>query len=79
MISEISSTDHSLLLYRLGFLPEDEAQEIRAVFLKAYGEYMDQLFYLQKVYRGYEAIADCIRARVPLKESDHQLKCLLQE
>ncbi|QKJ32849.1 hypothetical protein HQ865_24860 [Mucilaginibacter mali] len=76
---EISSTDHSLLLYRIDFLPYDEAQEIKAAFLKIYGEYMDQLFHLQKLCRDYELIADCVRLRVPLKESDHQLECLMRE
>jgi hypothetical protein len=77
--SELSSTDHSLLLYRVDFLPFDEAQEIKARFLKVYGNYIDQLFHLQKICREYETIANCIRSRVPLKESDHQLKCVIND
>lgn len=79
MINEISSTDHSLLLYRIDFLPFDEAQQIKAAFLKVYGEYFDQLFYLHKLRHEYEVIADCVRSRVPLKESDHRLKCIMKD
>jgi len=78
MFKEISSTDHGLLLYRLDFLPFDEAQEIKATFLRIYGDYLDQLFRLQKLCRDYEVIANCIRSRVPLKDSDHQLECLIK-
>lgn len=76
---EISSTDHGLLLYRINFLPFDEAQEIKAAFLKIYGEYLDQLFRIQKLCRDYEVIANCVRSRVPLKESDYQLECLIRQ
>jgi hypothetical protein len=34
VFQEISSTDHSLLLYRIDFLPFDEAHEIKAVFFE---------------------------------------------
>jgi hypothetical protein len=40
---------------------------------------MDQLFHLKKLCRDYDLIANCVRARVPLKESDHQLECLIKD
>ncbi|MES2277925.1 MAG: hypothetical protein V4592_17995 [Bacteroidota bacterium] len=79
MFKEISSTDHGLLLYRIDFLPFDEAQEIKAAFLRVCGDYLDQLFSLQRLCRDYETITNCIRSRVPLKDSDHQLECLIKD
>lgn len=76
---EISSADHCLLLYRIDFLPYDERQEIKEVFVKVYGEYLDQIFRLQEICKAYEALSNCIRARVPLSESDRQAECLVKD
>ncbi len=76
---EISSADHGLLLYRIDFLPFDEAQEIREVFIKTYGEYLDQVFKLQEICKAYEALSNCIKSRVPLSESDRQRECIIKE
>lgn len=78
-IEELSSTELSLLLFRVDFLPFEEAQEIKAKLKKTYGDYMDHLFYIKRIKNNYETIANCIRSRVPIKESDNQLACLLNE
>jgi len=76
---EISSADHGLMLYRIDFLPYDERQEIKEVFIKTYGEYLDQVFMLQEICKAYEALSNCIKARVPLSESDRKRECIIKE
>lgn len=78
-LKEISSADHGLLLYRIDFLPFDERQQIREGFIKAYGEYLDQVFKLQEICKAYEALSNCIKSRVPLSESDRQKECIVKD
>jgi hypothetical protein len=78
-LKEISSADHALLLYRIDFLPDDERQEIREVFINAYGDYLDRVYKLQQTCKAYEALSNCIRSRVPLSERDRQAECIIKD
>lgn len=77
--ADLSSTEHSLLLFRVDFLPTEEAQAVREKLSQAYGCYLDALAHLQRTCRNYEAIADCIRSKVPIKDSERALICAYDE